>query len=365
MTRVLVLNNYSLEEVWKEVQRGEKPDHHLFGLNYFQARGFEVKFIPFKNSQLLQGINNLIKQSRFPVPLGDLDQQWSTFRLMNEADLIYCPCQTQTSLLNYFRALGLIKIPIICVAHHPLNRGRLARLRAPFIKLLVNGVDAFLSLSLKITDTIKEVAHKHYISRTVYWGPDANYYSYTQIPGQGVVAAGRTGRDFHTFGVAASQAGVKAHIICLQGSIRSTQLFRRNVQVTIQPTDCYMKYPELLNIYSKARVLAIPLTAGENLSGLTSLMDALGMGKPVIMTRHPLIDLDVEALEIGKLVEPGDVDGWREAIQFFEDNENEALQMGQRARRLVEAGMDSMSFAKQVMGAFDSVLAGTNNEIGN
>src|SRR5918997_5470830 len=143
MARVLVLNNYSLEDVWGEVRRGEKPDHHLFGINHFQARGFEVEIIPFKSSQFLQEINKLLKRSRFPVPLGDLDQQLRTFRALNEADLIYCPCQTQTHLLSYLRALGLIKVPIVSLAHHPLNRGRLAYLRAPFIKFLVKGVDAF------------------------------------------------------------------------------------------------------------------------------------------------------------------------------------------------------------------------------
>ncbi len=171
------------------------------------------------------------------------------------------------------------------------------------------------------------------------------------------MAAGRTGRDFHTFGMAASQSNAQAHIICLESDVtQSFQMFGKNVQVTVQPNHGYMKYPELLEIYAKARVLAIPLLLGVSLSGLTSLMDALGMGKPVIMTKHPLIDLDIEAEGIGKWVSPGDVNGWKDAIQFFEDNEDEAFAMGQRAKNLVRAGLNSVSFANQIVDIFEKVL---------
>jgi hypothetical protein len=74
------------------------------------------------------------------------------------------------------------------------------------------------------------------------------------------------------------------------------------------------------------------------------------------MTKHPLIDLDIEAEGIGKWVEPGDVDGWTDAIQFFEDHPNEVLIMGHKARSLVNQGMNSVSFANQVMDIFDNVL---------
>ena len=135
--------------------------------------------------------------------------------------------------------------------------------------------------------------------------------------------------------------------------------FGCNVKVTLQPNIGYMKYPKLLEIYTNSRAIAIPLYPGigTSLSGLTGLMDALGMGKPVIMTRHPLIDLDIEAEGIGKWVEQGDVKGWKDAIEFFEYNEEEALVMGKRARNLVDKGFNSLSFANQIMDIFEQVLS--------
>lgn len=358
MPRIVVLNSYPFEEVWEEVKRKEKPDHHLYGINHFEGRGFEVEIIPCKNFEFLQKLNNFYENSRFFIPVGDLDQQWSCLHRLQNADIIYSPCQTQTHLLNYFRALGLIKVPIVCLAHHPLNWGKLSWLREPFIKSFVQGTAFFPSLSQKVADEINQRSNQSFKSFPVAWGPDANFYPSIPVKGQGVIAAGRTGRDFYTFGLAASQTNAQAQIICLERDASPAfQKFSNNVQVSIQPNQGFMKYPELLEIYAKARVLAIPLFLGKSLSGLTSLMDALGMGKPVIMTKHPLIDIDIEAQGIGKWVEPGDIQGWKDAIQFFEDNEDEAVLMGQRARNLVNTGFNSLNFANQIMDIFENILS--------
>jgi glycosyltransferase involved in cell wall biosynthesis len=113
-----------------------------------------------------------------------------------------------------------------------------------------------------------------------------------------------------------------------------------------------MNYQELL----RACVLAIPLVANTSLAGLTSLMDALGTGKLVIMTRHPLIDIDIEKEGIGKWVEPGDIEGWTRALSFFHRHPEESQAMGLRARALVDNGLNSSSFADQVMDLFEQLL---------
>jgi glycosyltransferase involved in cell wall biosynthesis len=100
----------------------------------------------------------------------------------------------------------------------------------------------------------------------------------------------------------------------------------------------------------EARVLAIPLFESKgSLAGLTSLVDAMALGKPVIMTRNPYIDLDIEACGIGKWVDPGDVDGWADAIDWFDRHPDESHEMGRRARALVdEQGYNSASFALRI-----------------
>ena len=358
MPKVLVLNNYPFEDVWEEVKRGEKPDHHLFGINYFHLRNYEVELVPFKNSLLLQLTDKFLNKIPSLVSLGCIDQEWSCIKRLNEAHLIYSPCQTQTQLLSYLRALGVIKVPIVCIAHHLLDRGgRLDRFRIPFFQTHIKGVNQFASLSSQVGKQIDRLSKGSHKSEVLTWGTDIDYYPYTPELGTGAVATGRTGRDFVTFGKAASLAKIESEIICLESSVQEEfKLFKDCVKVTICPDERHLMYPELMKIYAKARVLAIPLAVSHSLSGLTSLMDAIGIGKPVIMTRQPFIDLDIEAEGIGIWVDQGDVNGWVKAIQYVEDNPDRAMEMGKRARQLAETQMNSLSFANQVMDIFDSIL---------
>lgn len=355
MPRVLVVNNYPLQGVWEEVKNGQTPDQYLYGINHFNKRNYEVELVDHLGDPFLDSFQRTYSQLKLPVPIGDLDQQASVLAKSN-ADLIYAPCQTQTYLLSYMRALGLLKIPMVCVAHQPINPGRLSFVREPFIRLMLQGVDAYPSLSTAVSESINRRVNE---SAPICWGPDKEFYPFDPSfsIGVSVVAAGRTGRDFQTFGQAASKAGVDAQILCLQSNYDPEfEKFSSNVHITVRPDNDFLPYPELVKIYAQARVLAIPLYSDNHLNGLSSLVDALAMGKPVIMTRNPYIDIDIERLGIGKWVRPGSVDDWIEAIKFFDANPVEAQEMGLRARALVDCGINSESFANQIMDIFDRVL---------
>ena len=360
MPRLLVLNNYPLAEVWEEVRRGHKPDHHLFGLNYFEQWGYEVTIAPFQSSRLLQTLSGVLTRARFPVPLGDLDQQYSVMSLLNRADVIYCPCQSIAWVLGYLRAIHLLKKPLVLLAHHPFSVGRLAPLRRPFLKLAFRGSDRYPSLATDVAVEINHLAGDPGKSVALPWGPQRDFYPASEKPGSGAVAAGRTGRDFLTFARGAAKARVPARILCLQSSV-TPELESFNVPIEAFPDGHPMDYVGLMPHLRSARVHAIPLTDTSSLSGLTSLMDALGLGKPVVMTRHPLIDINLESLGIGRWVEPGDAEGWSAVLRWFEEHPDEAAAMGDRARKLVDNGLDSMHFARRVAGIFEELLAHPEN----
>ena len=359
MPRLLVFNNYPLDTLWAEVSRGEAPDHLLFGVNHFAAAGWEVDLLPVAEHGWWQQVNQLLARARFPVPLGDLQQQSHALRRVNDCDLIYAPCQTQTHGLSYLRAIGLVKRPIVSLAHHPMNRGRNAWLRDPFLRWQLHGTDAFPSLSLRVAAQINDVAPAK--SEAIPWGPDATFYRAADSVGHGVLAVGRTGRDFTTFGLGASATGVRTTIVCLQRDVAPEfARFGTNVAVRPQPDRGWMSYPALLREYASARALAIPLYRQDSVAGLSSLADALGMGKAVLMTRHPLVDLDIEREGVGRWIEPGDVDGWRDAITWIDAHPDEARAMGARARRLVAAGFNSATFAQRLLAIADRVLTANN-----
>ena len=88
MRRILVLNNYSLARVAEEVQARLKPDHHLFGVNRLSSAGFAIRVVPFQKFGFLRFTNRLLSLIRFPVALGDLDQQWSSWLSRRDIALV-------------------------------------------------------------------------------------------------------------------------------------------------------------------------------------------------------------------------------------------------------------------------------------
>ncbi len=352
MARILVLNNFDLAAARVDVAAGRAPDHLLYGVNHFERHGHTVEVVPYRRSGALQRASAVMR--RFPIPLGDLDQQASVLRAARHADLIYSPSQNVAQLLAYLRALRLLDRPIVWVVHHPLDTGRLRRPRAPVIRALLRGVDAYPALSAPIADDLSRIAGSRARTQPLSWGPDATWYPPSDGVGRGVIAAGRTNRDIVTFARAAADAGVPARIVCSERA--ATRLpAGGNPEVIARE----LRYSELAELYARARAIAIPLHVRWPwpINGLQSLLDALGMGKPVILTRNPWIDIDIEELGIGIWVDPGDVAGWRRALTRLEDDPALAAQMGRRARALVDSGeRTSARFADQLIGIIDRVL---------
>jgi hypothetical protein len=354
MPRILVINDYSLQFSWDGVRKGEAPSHFLYGVDHLAAAGFDLDIVSESQSKWLAALDRRMGRGREVT--GSFDRQTAAIPFLKNADLIYAPCQSQTHFLSYLKATGLIRIPIVCLAHHPIVRGRFGRATRPFLRLILRGLSAMPSLSTEVATEINALAPNGNLSKPLRWGPDADFYPPGQYPGHGILAAGRTGRDFVTFGRAATAARVPATILCFRSSIQPEfELFGTNV--TLITPDTFLAYSESVRHFASARALAIPMVAQDGLCGLTSLMDALGAGKPVIMTRNRLIDLDIEALGIGRWVAPGDVEGWIDAMRFFDDNPDEAAVMGRRARALVDDGLDYASFSKEIRQIVEDEIA--------
>ena len=43
--RLLVLSNDPLDAVWNEVKCGDKPDHHLYGINHLAQMGYDIRVV--------------------------------------------------------------------------------------------------------------------------------------------------------------------------------------------------------------------------------------------------------------------------------------------------------------------------------
>ena len=93
-------------------------------------------------------------------------------------------------------------------------------------------------------------------------------------------------------------------------------------------------------------VPAFKIGSGE-VDNLPLIRHIARFGKPVIMTRNPCIDLDIENLGIGTWVDPYDVDGWTRAIKWHFENIEQSNRMGLKAKALGKR-LSAESFGKKI-----------------
>lgn len=92
----------------------------------------------------------------------------------------------------------------------------------------------------------------------------------------------------------------------------------------------------LRDLYARADAICVPLFDGQATNGVTTILEAMAMGKPVIATRtQGLGDLILDG-ETGLTVAPGDVGGWVAAIRRLQADPDLRQRLGEQARRWVE-----------------------------
>ena len=70
--------------------------------------------------------------------------------------------------------------------------------------------------------------------------------------------------------------------------------------------------------------------------GITVIMEALAMSKPIISTVNDMYPFDLEKEKVGFYVDYYDVNGWIDRVTYLANNPNDAREMGERGRYLCE-----------------------------
>jgi glycosyltransferase involved in cell wall biosynthesis len=198
------------------------------------------------------------------------------------------------------------------------------------------------------------------------WGPDLAFYDTAyrchRSPKAArrplIVSAGKADRDHDTLVRATTLIDCTVKIFCSENSKPAGQIDESRVIITSGPGNHNaISYGDLLGEYEAANVIGIPLTHVEELAGLTSLLDAMAMAKPVIMTRNPYIDIDIEKQGIGIWVDVGDVEGWATAISELISKPALAREMGLRGRALCEKQYNLERFTDELASAIAEAVS--------
>lgn len=339
--RVIFVNNYSMEAVSRACREKSMPSHHLWGADMLGEFGIDVEILPFCRYPFLK------KYVSHRGVLGDLDQQLQIL-LRKDYEAVYSGSEVVTSILAYLRAIGFFKKPIISIIHHPLYMVSKTKRSLSIVKhlrrLYVRGTDRLVCLNQHAKKFVKHnLGVSDAQSPVIHWGPDLSFYNVSDRFDNLIVSAGICFRDYVTF------------CKSLQAIKIETRIFSGGKYLPQEPVPRYVYfekqhvgYSELLSWYDRALFIAIPLIKKTTLVGITSLLEAMAVGKPVVMTRNCGIDIDIEKEGIGIWVEPGDVSGWRKAINYLIDNPDQAKVMGRKGRDLCERVYNIKLFSEKL-----------------
>lgn len=360
MPRILYLNSIRPTADGALQWPSRTPSQLAFGAAYFAERGYSLVAPDWRRHR------HLLAAVQHVNPFGGLPshrvvEQLSALPLMYRADLVYAPWDIAGGLVPALaRAAHVCDTPMVALLHSPpFSRGSAAA--RPLWRAFLRGGSALPSFSHSVSAATR--AHlAGAVAPALRMGPDAGWYLVGEGPGSGALCVGKSLRDFETAGRAATRAGVRMEIVCSPADV--TPAFARfGERVSVRTGGRGLLPPAALrDLYPRARVIAIPLSTTRLMAGYWTLLDAMAAGRPVVMTRTPLVDIDLESEGIGRWVDSGDEDGWAEALAWFEDHPDEAAAMGRRARDLVDGGFDQRAFARQIMDLFDSLLGIRTND---
>ncbi len=357
--RVLFANNYDMARARAGWRAGSYPAHHLYGTAGLGDAGlgsaFEVIDLPFSRDDRAAYLTQLTRSQ-----LGDLGQELAAIKARRHGAVVYGAAAQELRGLVALRAARAFSTPIVGVFHSPPAPGgyRAAALR---------GFDRAIALSERTRQGMEAAGIAPERITVLAWGADLDFTGFGPRPPAAadapVVATGKTGRDMRTLLEALAATGVPARVYGDRGELTRAAAIPEGVSVRpVSVNDvpgAPLRYDETVTAdLRSAALVAIPLSSTDRLTGLTEVVDALACGRPMILTRTPYFDFDIEAIGCGWWVDPGDVRGWSERLTAAIADRDRLDQMGRAGRAWAEQHLNAQLFGEGVRRVLLEAVAG-------
>jgi len=340
--------DYGVQTYYRLNKMGLLPSQLLYGAVELEHFGYDVEYFQFSNVQNLDGIWHDLK---------------SLYAL--KYDILYLPYIRSKAIfiLLFLKFLGLYKCRIIGVQHKTINGG--GRCKRILKKLIYKNIDRILFHSpLNMKESILSGIITEKQSRLLYWGAQLSYYDEIMknchSKSDSFVSTGMENRDFKTLLSGFESLDVLLRIYATKRFACSDYLLTyKNLSKTI-----HVEYVEqkddtivsLAKIVAESYCVVVPLLSEYCVYcvGHTSIVEAMALGKPIIVTDNPYHPIDVEKEGIGLKVKPSDSQSLMEAVLYLRNHKEEARMMGCRARALAESKYNIDICAKSIFQIINS-----------
>ena len=324
----------STKESYEEWKKFHFPGHLLYGLPLLEKYGIQA--IMHKHRYI---------ENRFKL------MYYVTRKILfctKKYDVLYGTSFRGLELIIFLRALGLYHKPIM-IWHHTALRKSKNKFKESISHFFYKGIDEMFLFSQKLIDDSKQI-HKVSANKLhlVHWGPDLAFYDHLmkEIPQhyerKGFISTGKENRDILTLIEAFRDKTESLDIYIARscGNVNYEKIIGMNAlpsNIQVHFTEGVIPYALAKEVIKKQCIVISCLEVNYSYTvGLTTLVEALALGLPVICTRNPNFEIDIDKEQIGITVPYNDVKGWINAINFLLQHPETAYKMGNNARKLAE-----------------------------
>ena len=370
--KVYFYHTQNIQYCLRRMAEGEFPSHFLYGACHLADNGIDVVYHRSPEHEL----------SRLKTALYTA---WRVLTCREHYDALYATHYKGLELVVLLRALGLFRKPIIVWHHQPIVKSK-SRLRELLGRFFYKGFDRLIFFSQKLVDDSLKAPKADPRKLVVgHWGADLAFYdkikaelnseqpslshhltispshpltpspSHPLTPSPSFIATGKEQRDQPTLIEAFNRTG--RHLILYIGINPNPNVPNPNLEAVERcaPASnidvvkiCGLLPYEIAREVAKADCVVICCHRTRYTAGLTTVVEALALGLPVICSRNPQIPVDFDRLGCGISVEYGDVEGWQRAVEYIATHPDEARLMGERGRAFAEQMFNDERCAKEV-----------------
>ena len=333
------------------MKKGEFPSHFFYGAVHLPENGIDIVW----------------HDSRMGLPrwLMMLRNAWCILSRVRTFDAVYATHYRGLELIVLLRALGLFRKPVVIWHHQPVVVSRNS-LRERIGRFFYRGFDRMIFFSQKLIDDSLS-SPKARAGRMVlgHWGADLDFYDRirrsSSVSREGFVSTGKELRDMPTLVEAFNNVGERLDIYIGRhtGGVNYEKVFAQyppadNVCVHYVNGLCP---DELARRVDSAACVVICCRETVYTVGLTTVVEALALGLPVICSHNPQIPIDFDREGCGITVPYYDRDGWERAVRYIASHPEEARAMGAAGRRLAERMFNDVQCAREVADVLHGVVS--------
>ena len=335
MKRILYIG-YNIDNIYNKYKEGLFGSHLLYGAIELEKMGYEISYLSHSNQKgFFKYFKDIIDIKRKNV------------------DILFCPYIKGLFYLFLYIAqkIGYLRpLKIMGVLHFT---PKITLFNKLYIKQMYKIFNKIYFHSYK---NLEECINLHLVDKNqteiLNWGVDLSYidknkYQNLQVK-ETFISTGIENRDYSTLIKVFSETDENLNIYVFH----DTQIIKSNAPNIMIHKIIKEKNNQSYTVMKVKESTCVVVPINEQgltyCTGHTSIVEALALGKPVIVTDNIYHPIDVEKEGVGLKVGFEDVDAWKNAIAYIRNNPNLIKEMGTKGRILAETKYNIIQCALQL-----------------